>query len=331
MKGREILRRGNLEINGVKLENPFLAAPLAGITDAPTRRINRIMGAAMGYSEMVSGKGLMYNNKNTENLLKVYEEERPVAYQIFGSEPEVMAYTAKQLNGRENALLDINMGCPVPKVVKNGEGSAMLKKPSLIYDVVSATVENADKPVTVKIRIGWDDDSINCVEVAKIIEKAGASAVAIHGRTRMQYYSGKANWDAIKEVKENVSISVIGNGDIFTAEDAMSMMEYTGCDLVMIGRGMLGNPWIFRDCKALWEGKSVPPRPSIDEIVNMMIRHFNDIKALKGERTAVNEMRKHVGWYTKGMPSSAAFRRSINEVNDSETLIERFELLRNRG
>ncbi len=325
------MKNRSLEINGIKLENPFLAAPLAGITDAPTRRINREMGAAMGYSEMVSGKGLMYNNKNTEDLLKIYPEEKPVAYQIFGSEPEVMAYTAKQLQGRENALIDINMGCPVPKVVKNGEGSAMLKTPELIYDVVSATVANADKPVTVKIRIGWDDDSINCVEVAKIIEKAGASAVAVHGRTRMQYYSGKANWDAIKEVKENVGITVIGNGDIFSATDAMRMMEYTGCDLVMIGRGMLGNPWIFKQCKALWEGKGEIEKPSRDEVVDMMIRHFTDIKELKGERTAVNEMRKHVGWYTKGMPNSAAFRRSINEVNDSETLIERFEMLRNRG
>ena len=325
------MKNRSLEINGIKLENPFLAAPLAGITDAPTRRINREMGAAMGYSEMVSGKGLMYNNKNTEDLLKIYPEEKPVAYQIFGSEPEVMAYTAKQLQGRENALIDINMGCPVPKVVKNGEGSAMLKTPELIYDVVSATVANADKPVTVKIRIGWDDDSINCVEVAKIIEKAGASAVAVHGRIRMQYYSGKANWDAIKEVKENVGITVIGNGDIFSATDAMRMMEYTGCDLVMIGRGMLGNPWIFKQCKALWEGKGEIEKPSRDEVVDMMIRHFTDIKELKGERTAVNEMRKHVGWYTKGMPNSAAFRRSINEVNDSETLIERFEMLRNRG
>lgn len=325
------MKNRSLEINGIKLENPFLAAPLAGITDAPTRRINREMGAAMGYSEMVSGKGLMYNNKNTEDLLKIYPEEKPVAYQIFGSEPEVMAYTAKQLQGRENALIDINMGCPVPKVVKNGEGSAMLKTLELIYDVVSATVANADKPVTVKIRIGWDDDSINCVEVAKIIEKAGASAVAVHGRTRMQYYSGKANWDAIKEVKENVGITVIGNGDIFSATDAMRMMEYTGCDLVMIGRGMLGNPWIFKQCKALWEGKGEIEKPSRDEVVDMMIRHFTDIKEIKGERTAVNEMRKHVGWYTKGMPNSAAFRRSINEVNDSETLIERFEMLRNRG
>ena len=325
------MKNRSLEINGIKLENPFLAAPLAGITDAPTRRINREMGAAMGYSEMVSGKGLMYNNKNTEDLLKIYPEEKPVAYQIFGSEPEVMAYIAKQLQGRENALIDINMGCPVPKVVKNGEGSAMIKTPELIYDVVSATVANADKPVTVKIRIGWDDDSINCVEVAKIIEKAGASAVAVHGRTRMQYYSGKANWDAIKEVKENVGITVIGNGDIFSATDAMRVMEYTGCDLVMIGRGMLGNPWIFKQCKALWEGKGEIEKPSRDEVVDMMIRHFTDIKELKGERTAVNEMRKHVGWYTKGMPNSAAFRRSINEVNDSETLIERFEMLRNRG
>lgn len=319
------------EIAGIKLDNPFLAAPLAGITDAPTRVINREYGAGLVYSEMVSGKGLMYKNKNTENLLKIYEEEKPVAFQIFGSEPEIMAKTAESLNDRENAILDINMGCPVPKVVKNGEGSALLKNPSLIYDVVSATVEKSIKPVTVKIRIGWDDDSINCVEVAKIIEKAGAAAVAVHGRTRMQYYSGVANWDAIKEVKESVKIPVIGNGDVFKGEDAMRMLEYTGCDMVMIGRGMLGNPWIFRECNALWKGEELPTPPTLDEKIDMMIRHFNGLFAEKGERVAVNEMRKHVGWYTKGLPNSAEFRRRINEVNDAKTLLERFEMLKSRG
>lgn len=319
------------EIAGIKLDNPFLAAPLAGITDAPTRVINREYGAGLVYSEMVSGKGLMYKNKNTENLLKIYEEEKPVAFQIFGSEPEIMAKTAESLNDRENAILDINMGCPVPKVVKNGEGSALLKNPSLIYDVVSATVEKSIKPVTVKIRIGWDDDSINCVEVAKIIEKAGAAAVAVHGRTRMQYYSGVANWDAIKEVKESVKIPVIGNGDVFKGEDAMHMLEYTGCDMVMIGRGMLGNPWIFRECNALWKGEEIPAPPTLDEKIDMMIRHFNGLFAEKGERVAVNEMRKHVGWYTKGLPNSAEFRRRINEVNDAKTLLERFEMLKSRG
>lgn len=319
------------EIGGIKLENPFVAAPLAGITDISTRTLNREMGAAMGYSEMVSGKGLMYNNKNTETLLRINPNEKPVAYQIFGAEPEVMAYTADALKSRENALIDINMGCPVPKVVKNGEGSALLKTPKLSYEVIAATVEKADKPVTVKIRIGWDDSSVNCVEIAKLAQQAGAAAVTVHGRTRMQYYSGTANWDAIKEVKENVNIPVIGNGDVFSGEDAMRMMAYTGCDMVMIGRGMLGNPWIFRECKALWEGKPIPPPPTLDEKIDMMRRHFLDILDNKGERTAVNEMRKHIGWYTKGLANSAEFRRKINEINDKDGLLERLEMLRYRG
>lgn len=319
------------EIGGIKLENPFVAAPLAGITDISTRTLNREMGAAMGYSEMVSGKGLMYNNKNTETLLRINPNEKPVAYQIFGAEPEVMAYTADALKSRENALIDINMGCPVPKVVKNGEGSALLKTPKLSYEVIAATVEKADKPVTVKIRIGWDDSSVNCVEIAKLAQQAGAAAVTVHGRTRMQYYSGTANWDAIKEVKENVNIPVIGNGDVFSGEDAMRMMAYTGCDMVMIGRGMLGNPWIFRECKAIWEGKPIPPPPTLDEKIDMMRRHFLDILDNKGERTAVNEMRKHIGWYTKGLANSAEFRRKINEINDKDGLLERLEMLRYRG
>lgn len=317
-----------LEIGGIKFENPFFSAPLAGITDAPTRLINRKMGASLVYSEMISGKGLMYNNKNTEELLKIYEEEKPLAYQIFGSDPEVMGKTAAALKENENSILDINMGCPVPKIVKNGEGSALLKTPELIFDIVRETVKNAGKPVTVKIRIGWDENSINFLETSKIIEKAGASAIAIHGRTRMQYYSGKADWNAIKEVKENVNIPVIGNGDIFTGEDAMSMLEYTKCDMVMIARGMLGNPWIFRECKALFEGKEKPNPPSLDEKIDMMIFHLNALCEEKGEKTAVNEMRKHVGWYTKGMANSAAFRGNINTVNTKDEMIDRIKLLK---
>ena len=203
------------EIGGIKLDGPFLSAPLAGVTDSVMRRLNRAMGAALVYSEMISGKGLIYNNKNTEELLKITEEEKPVAYQIFGSDAEIMAETAERLNYGENAILDINMGCPVPKIVKNGDGSALLKTPRKIYDIVSAVVEASTKPVTVKIRTGWNDRSKNCLEVAKIIENAGASAITVHGRTREQYYSGKADWQAIKEIKETVKIPVIGNGDVF--------------------------------------------------------------------------------------------------------------------
>ncbi|MEG0919210.1 MAG: tRNA dihydrouridine synthase DusB [Anaerovoracaceae bacterium] len=313
-----------MKIGNLQLESPFIAAPLAGITDAPTRRINRQMGAALVYSEMISGKGLMYNNKKTEDLLKIFEEEKPVGLQIFGADPKVMAYTADALANRENAILDINMGCPVPKVVKNGEGSALLKEPQLLSEVVSATVKNAGKPVTVKIRMGWDDNSINCVEIAKRIEDAGAAAVTLHGRTRTQYYSGTANWAMIKAVKEAVSIPVIGNGDVFTAKDALNMLSETGCDGVMIGRGMLGNPWIFREALALWQGKPLPDPPSMEEKIEMMIHHFQQLRALKGDRIAVKEMRKHVGWYTKGMPRSAEFRRGVNEIIDPEQLIESF-------
>lgn len=316
-----------MKIGNLQLESPFIAAPLAGITDAPTRRINRQMGAALVYSEMISGKGLMYNNKNTEDLLRIFEEEKPVGLQIFGADPKVMAFTADALASRENAILDINVGCPVPKVVKNGEGSALMKEPQLLSEVVEATVKNAGKPVTVKIRMGWDDNSINCVEIAKRIEAAGAAAVTLHGRTRMQYYSGQANWDMIKAVKEAVSIPVIGNGDIFTGQNALDMLAETGCDAVMIGRGMLGNPWIFRDALALWQGKPLPTPPSIDEKIQMMIHHFEELRILKGDRTAVKEMRKHVGWYTKGMPRSAEFRRGINEILEPDELIESFTKL----
>lgn len=310
------------EIGGIKLANPFIAAPLAGITDAPTRRIAKSMGASLVYSEMISGKGLIYQNKNTESLLKIYDDEKPVAFQLFGAEPEVIYKAAGLLQKYENEILDINMGCPVPKVVKNGEGSALLKKPDLIYEIVRAMVEGANKPVTAKIRIGWDDDSINCVAVAKVIESAGASAVAVHGRTRMQYYSGEANWDAIKEVKESVNIPVIGNGDIFCGEDAMRMLEKTGCDMVMIARGMLGNPWIFRECTALYSGKQKPQPPTVKEKREMILTHLNGLIAEKGEDRAVKEMRKHIAWYTKGMRDSAVLRRAINQITEAKELRE---------
>ena len=310
----------SLKIGNIELDNPFLLAPLAGITDAPTRRICREMGAALVYSEMVSGKGLYYGDRKTDQLLFLYEEEKPVAYQVFGSEPEIMAFTARALEERENAILDINMGCPVPKIVKNGEGSALLKRLDLVYDLISAMVSNTSKPVTAKIRIGFDKSCINAVETAKAIEEAGAAAVAVHGRTREQYYSGKADWTQIRALKNAVSIPVIGNGDVVDGDSAMAMMEETGCDFVMIGRGALGNPWIFRDVLAAWKGEPQPELPNLVEKKEMMLRHFHDMIELKGEYAAVREMRKFVGWYLKGIPGSAALRGKINLIDDAREL-----------
>lgn len=309
-----------LKIGTIQLDNPFVLAPLAGVTDLPMRRLCKEQGASMVFSEMISAKGLWYKDKNTERLLATEPDEAPLMYQLFGSEPEIMAYAARELKNRANAGIDINMGCPVPKVVKNGEGSALLKTPDLLYDIVKAVVDNAGKPVTGKIRIGWDDDSINAVEIAKAIEAAGAAAVSVHGRTRMQYYSGNADWDMIRQVKEAVNIPVFGNGDVFTGEDGIRMMDETGCDGVMIARGAQGNPWIFRDAIALWKGEEKPPAPTIEEKITMMIRHLEDVAVHKSEYAAVREMRKHVGWYLKGEHGSAAIRREVNNITDLNEL-----------
>lgn len=311
-----------LRIGNLILDNPFFLAPLAGITDAPTRRLCKEQGAALVFTEMVSGKGLWYGDKNTGKLLQTYEEEQPVGVQIFGHEPDVMAFTAREIDKLPCALIDINMGCPVPKIVKNGEGSALLKTPDLIYDVVSAVVKNTSKPVTVKIRIGWDDESINCVEVAHAISAAGASAISVHGRTREQYYSGKADWSKIAAVKRAVDIPVAGNGDVVDAKSAMAMMEQTGCDFVMIGRGALGNPWIFKEVLAAWQGEALPEPPTKEEKKLMMVRHLQDLADLKGEYAAVREMRKHVGWYLKGVHGAAAFRGKVNQITDITELKE---------
>lgn len=311
-----------MRIGSLKPDNPFFLAPLAGITDAPMRRLCKEQGASLVFSEMVSGKGLWYKDKNTAKLLETYEEERPVAFQIFGHEPEIMAFTARQVSKLPCAAIDINMGCPVPKIVKNGEGSALLKNPDLIYDVVSAVVKNTDKPVTAKIRIGWDKDSINAVETAHAISAAGASAITVHGRTREQYYSGKADWSYIAAVKKAVNIPVIGNGDVISGKSALDMLEQTGCDFVMIGRGALGNPWIFREVLAAWKGEDVPPPPTTEERKAMMLRHLGDLADFKGEYQAVREMRKHVGWYIKGIHGAAAFRGKVNQITDINVLKE---------
>ncbi|MBQ1301986.1 MAG: tRNA dihydrouridine synthase DusB [Firmicutes bacterium] len=305
-----------MNIGNVQLENPFLLGPMAGITDSPFRQLCREMGCALSYSEMVSAKALYYKDKKTERLLAVTEEELPVAYQVFGSEPEIMAFAADRLKDRKNCILDINMGCPVPKVVKNGEGSALMKEPWKIRRLVEQAVKYGGKPVTVKMRIGWDENHINVVKCAGEAEAGGAAAVAVHGRTREQYYSGKADWDAIREVRQNLSIPVIGNGDIFTAEDGLRMMDYTGCEMVMVARGALGNPWLFRELVHLWKTGETLPRPDLEEVREMMIRQLDMMAELKGERVSVLEMRKHVGWYIRGIPGAAKIRAEVNRIAD---------------
>ena len=309
-----------LQIGNVELANSYILAPMAGVTDLPFRLLCKEQGAGLLCMEMVSAKAIQYHNRNTRALLEIHPEECPVSLQLFGSDPDIISEVAKHIEALPFAILDINMGCPVPKIVKNGEGSALMKQPRLVHEIVKKTVRAIQKPVTVKIRKGFDDTSINAVEIAKIIEDAGGAAVAVHGRTREQYYSGKADWDIIRQVKQAVSIPVIGNGDVLSGEDAVAMQRETGCDGVMIGRGAQGNPWIFSELLEYERTGNIPVRPSQQELTDMMLRHARLQMKYKGEYLGIREMRKHVSWYTKGLPNSAKLRAEINAVESYEEL-----------
>ena len=311
-----------LKIGNVELANPYILAPMAGVTDLPFRLLCKEQGAGLLCMEMISAKAIQYNNRNTKALLEIHPEEEPVSLQLFGSDPEVISEIAKRIEELPFAILDINMGCPVPKIVRNGEGSALMNQPKLVHEIVSKTVKAIQKPVTVKIRKGFNDESINAVEIAKIMEDAGAAAVAVHGRTREQYYSGKADWDIIRQVKEAVSIPVIGNGDVVSGESALAMMRETGCDGVMIGRGAQGNPWIFSELVGYEKTRVMPERPSNGELKDMMLRHARLQIQYKGEYLGIREMRKHVSWYTTGLPNSAKLRGEINAVESYAELEE---------
>lgn len=310
-----------LKIGNVTLDNPVILAPMAGVTDLPFRLLCHEQGAGLVCTEMISAKAIYYKNKNTESLMAIRSDERPVSLQLFGSEPDILAAMARQIEDRPFDILDLNMGCPVPKVVNNGEGSALLKRPDLVRKIVSAVVEAVDKPVTVKIRRGFDEEHINAVEIARIIEDCGAAAVVIHGRTREQYYSGKADWDSIRRVKEAVSIPVIGNGDVDSPEAAREMLEQTGCDGIMVGRAAKGNPWIFRRILCYLETGEIQGRPSMQEVKDMILRHARMQVEEKGMYTGMREMRKHVAWYTAGFPHSAKLRRQVNEMKSLEDLL----------
>jgi len=314
-----------LKIGNVELENNLILAPMAGVTDLPFRLLCKEQGAALCCMEMVSAKGIYYNNKNTESLLTVDERERPVSLQLFGSDPEIMAAMAARIEHRNFDILDINMGCPVPKVVNNGDGSALMKNPVLAGKIIEGMVKAIDKPVTVKIRKGFDDEHINAVEMAHVAQESGAAAVAVHGRTREQFYSGKADWSIIADVKAAVSIPVIGNGDILDAKDVIAMSEQTGCDGFMIGRGAQGNPWIFHQILHYFETGEMIGKPPMEEMVKTMLRHAKLQIEFKGDYLGIREMRKHAAWYTAGYKGASKLRGRINDVESYDELEQLFE------
>jgi len=317
-----------MQIGKIKLVNPVILAPMAGVTDLPFRLLCKEMDCGLVYSEMVSDKGLLYKNFHTMDMLTIDEGERPVAMQIFGSEPASMAQAALSVERAGTDIIDINMGCPTPKIIKNGSGAALMCQPDLAFRIMVSVVEAVNVPVTVKIRKGWDNGSINAVQMAKLAEKAGIAAIAVHGRTRAQFYSGEADWDIIRQVKASVNIPVIGNGDIRTPYDAQKMLIETGCDGLMIGRGAQGNPWIFRQVAQYLATGQVVPLPTEVERLSVMLRHLDMLVAYKGEYLGIREMRRHGAWYTKGMHDSSELRLRFNQAvckDDFVAVLEEFK------
>ena len=309
----------NFKIGNINIEGGLCLGPMAGVSDLPFRHLCKEMGASLLVTEMVSAKAIYFKNKNTEPLMKIDKDEHPIALQLFGSDPDIIAEMAASIEDRDFDIFDFNMGCPVPKIVNNGEGSALMKNPKLVEEILSKLVKSVKKPVTLKIRRGFNEDNINAVEIAKIAEGAGVSAVAVHGRTREQYYSGKADWNIIRDVKSALSIPVIGNGDVVDGESAKRMYEYTGCDGIMIARAARGNPWIFREIRAYLNGDT-PEKPTAKEIVEMILRHCRLQMKYDDEIMAVRKMRKHVAWYTHGMKGSSALRDKVNHVEKYDEL-----------